>query len=385
MELVEGDDLSQRIARGAIPIDEALPIAKQIAEALEAAHEQGIIHRDLKPANIKVRADGTVKVLDFGLAKAMEPAGRFVAERVDVADDHDAGDDAGRDDSRHGGLHGARAGARQDRSTSAPTSGRSARCCYEMLTGTRAFAGEDVADTLGGRAAARSRTGARCRRRSRRASRQALRAVPAEGPRSSASRDMRGRAPGAGGRVRDGRAADDRDRPRHRRHADGWRGWPRSPSPCWWPSRSPFPRCGICARRRRPRRPRRALEIVTPATDGSDVVRALARRPADRLRRVGRRRVPPVAAVAGRRRRRSRWRAPRARAYPFWSPDSRSVGFFADGQLKRLDLGAARRRRWRRPPRVAAGRGTRTASSCLRPAPLGPCSACPPRAATPSP
>jgi serine/threonine protein kinase len=72
MELVEGEDLSQRIARGAIPIDEALPIAKQIAEALEAAHEQGIIHRDLKPANIKVRPDGTVKVLDFGLAKALQ-------------------------------------------------------------------------------------------------------------------------------------------------------------------------------------------------------------------------------------------------------------------------------------------------------------------------
>jgi Tol biopolymer transport system component len=74
MELVEGDDLSQRMAKGAIPLDEALPIAKQIAEALEAAHERGIIHRDLKPANIKVRADGTVKVLDFGLAKAMDPA-----------------------------------------------------------------------------------------------------------------------------------------------------------------------------------------------------------------------------------------------------------------------------------------------------------------------
>jgi serine/threonine protein kinase len=72
MELVEGEDLSQRIARGAIPIDEALPIARQIADALEAAHEQGIIHRDLKPANIKVRADGTVKVLDFGLAKALD-------------------------------------------------------------------------------------------------------------------------------------------------------------------------------------------------------------------------------------------------------------------------------------------------------------------------
>jgi serine/threonine protein kinase len=74
MEFVAGDDLSQRIASGAIPLDEALPIAKQIAEALEAAHEQGIIHRDLKPANVKVRRDGTVKVLDFGLAKTMEPA-----------------------------------------------------------------------------------------------------------------------------------------------------------------------------------------------------------------------------------------------------------------------------------------------------------------------
>src|SRR6187401_3843403 len=72
MELIEGEDLAQRIARGPIPIDEALPIAKQIAEALEAAHEQGIVHRDLKPANIKVRGDGTVKVFDFGLPKAMD-------------------------------------------------------------------------------------------------------------------------------------------------------------------------------------------------------------------------------------------------------------------------------------------------------------------------
>jgi len=75
MELVAGEDLSERISRGPVPLDEALPIARQIADALEAAHEQGIIHRDLKPANIKVRADGTVKVLDFGLAKAMAPTG----------------------------------------------------------------------------------------------------------------------------------------------------------------------------------------------------------------------------------------------------------------------------------------------------------------------
>jgi Tol biopolymer transport system component len=72
MELVEGDDLSTHIARGPIPIADALAIARQIAEALEAAHEQGIVHRDLKPANVKIRPDGTVKVLDFGLAKALD-------------------------------------------------------------------------------------------------------------------------------------------------------------------------------------------------------------------------------------------------------------------------------------------------------------------------
>ena len=74
MELVEGPTLADRIAQGPIPVSAALPVAKQIAEALEAAHEQNIIHRDLKPANVKVRSHGTVKVLDFGLAKAMEPA-----------------------------------------------------------------------------------------------------------------------------------------------------------------------------------------------------------------------------------------------------------------------------------------------------------------------
>ena len=72
LELVEGPTLADRISKGPIPVDEALPIAKQIAEALEAAHEAGVIHRDLKPANIKVRDDGAVKVLDFGLAKALD-------------------------------------------------------------------------------------------------------------------------------------------------------------------------------------------------------------------------------------------------------------------------------------------------------------------------
>ena len=72
LELVEGPTLADRISKGPIPLEKALPIAKEIAEALEAAHEAGVIHRDLKPANIKVREDGTVKMLDFGLAKALD-------------------------------------------------------------------------------------------------------------------------------------------------------------------------------------------------------------------------------------------------------------------------------------------------------------------------
>jgi serine/threonine protein kinase len=147
MELVEGDDLSQRIARGAIPIDEALPIAKQIAEALEAAHEQGIIHRDLKPANIKVRSDGTVKVLDFGLAKAMEPAaGLSPSLSMSPTLTTPAMTQAGM-------ILGTAAYMSPEQAKGRTADKRSdvwAFGCvlYEMLTGRRAFEGEDVSDTV---------------------------------------------------------------------------------------------------------------------------------------------------------------------------------------------------------------------------------------------
>jgi serine/threonine-protein kinase len=85
VELAEGEDLAARIARGPVPLDEALPTALQIAEALEAAHEKGIIHRDLKPANVKVTPGGEVKVLDFGLAKALDPSAGPEASRNDLS------------------------------------------------------------------------------------------------------------------------------------------------------------------------------------------------------------------------------------------------------------------------------------------------------------
>jgi serine/threonine-protein kinase len=147
MELVGGEDLSQRIARGAIPLAEALPIAKQIAEALEAAHEQGIIHRDLKPANVKVCEDGTVKVLDFGLAKALEPAGP-ASPSVSMSPTITTPAM-----TQAGIILGTAAYMSPEQAKGRSADKRSdvwAFGCvlYEMLTGQRAFEGEDVSDTL---------------------------------------------------------------------------------------------------------------------------------------------------------------------------------------------------------------------------------------------
>jgi eukaryotic-like serine/threonine-protein kinase len=146
LELVEGGTLADRVAQEPIPVDDALSIAGQVAEALEAAHEQNIVHRDLKPANVKVRPDGTVKVLDFGLAKALGPAAS--------AGGHATKPPAMTSPLSHAGvLVGTAAYMSPEQARGEPADKRSdvwAFGCvlYEMLTGRRAFGGEDVNDTL---------------------------------------------------------------------------------------------------------------------------------------------------------------------------------------------------------------------------------------------
>ncbi|HXW06971.1 MAG TPA: protein kinase [Vicinamibacterales bacterium] len=146
LELVEGPTLADRIARGALPLEEAASIAQQIAEALEAAHEHGIVHRDLKPSNIKVRADGTVKVLDFGLAKALDA----VASPPDASLSPTLTSPA---ETRLGVIMGTATYMSPEQARGLPVDKRAdvwAFGCvlYEMLTGRRAFAGEDVSVTL---------------------------------------------------------------------------------------------------------------------------------------------------------------------------------------------------------------------------------------------
>jgi serine/threonine protein kinase len=148
LELVEGPTLADRLVHGPLPLSEAWPIARQVSEALEAAHDRGIIHRDLKPANIKVRADDTVKVLDFGLAKAFDPAGT------------DGGADASQSPTllspaatHVGVILGTAAYMSPEQARGKHVDKRAdvwAFGCvlYEMLVGARPFAGDDVSQTI---------------------------------------------------------------------------------------------------------------------------------------------------------------------------------------------------------------------------------------------
>ena len=146
MELVEGPTLADRIAQGAIPVDEALLIARQIADALEAAHEQGIVHRDLKPANVKVRDDGMVKVLDFGLAKALDP---MSSPGGDVMNSPTLTARA----TQLGVILGTAAYMAPEQAKGRTVDRRAdiwafGVVLFEMLAGQRAFKGDDISDVL---------------------------------------------------------------------------------------------------------------------------------------------------------------------------------------------------------------------------------------------
>jgi len=150
MELVDGEDLAQRLSRSSMPLDDALPVARQIVDALEAAHERNIVHRDLKPANIKVRTDGVVKVLDFGLAKAWDPAG---PTPVDGNSPTLLSPTFSSSVSQHGLILGTAAYMSPEQAKGKPVDKRTdiwAFGCvlFEMLTGKMAFPGDNITEIL---------------------------------------------------------------------------------------------------------------------------------------------------------------------------------------------------------------------------------------------
>ncbi len=348
MELVEGEDLSEVIARGPRPLDEVLSIARQIAEALEAAHEQGIVHRDLKPANVKVRADGTVKVLDFGLAKSVDPtdSARRAAEALAVASTltSPAMTQAGMILGTAAYMSPEQARGRSaDRRSDVWSFGV---VLYEMLTGRRAFHGEDVTDTI---VAVMSRD----------PDWAALPATTPPGVRRLLTRCLRKDPKARLQAIGEARVlieecvrGEDEDAPAGRAPATV------TPLPAPDPRRRLALMAGAAialaavavlavpaVRHLRetptPAPPETYVDIVTPGGDAAiDDPASFALSPDGRTvvyvsslggtsqlwqRSLGSATASPLAGTDDAR-------------YPFWSPDSRTVAYFARGELKRADL-----------------------------------------------
>ena len=322
MELVEGDDLSQRIANGAIPLEEALPIAKQIAEALEAAHEQGIIHRDLKPANIKLRPDGVVKVLDFGLAKLAEvPA---TSGAVALSQSPTITTPAM---TQAGVILGTAAYMSPEQARGKTVDKRAdiwafGVVLYEILTCTRPFPGEDVSHTLAA------------------ITMQApdLSSVPAQ-VRPLLKRCLE-KDPKK--RLRD--IGEARINIEHLRSGERDEVGPsRRQPPAIWIAGGVFAAAFIAAaatygvlRLGRAPEDSKAIQFAVPASpttawlalspNGQQLVYGdAAERGPLHVRSIDTLEARTLAGTEGGR-------------SPFWSPDGRALGFFADGKLKRIDL-----------------------------------------------
>jgi eukaryotic-like serine/threonine-protein kinase len=326
MEFVAGEDLSERIARGPIPLDEALPIAKQVAEALEAAHEQGIIHRDLKPANIKVTPEGRVKVLDFGLAKAMDKP----ASAPNVSQSPTITTPAM---TQAGMILGTAAYMSPEQARGRATDKRSdvwAFGCvlFEMLTGARAFQGGPTTDVLA----------------SILQDEPDWRRLPSRTPREIRRLLRRCLMKDAHGRLHDFADArleivDALDRDAESLVEEPVKGQDRlrwaamsavlalivGGASSWWTTPST------------PAPPEIRLEITTPPSadptsiaisrDGRKILFVATSEGRSRLwlRSIDSGSARPLAGTEG-------------ALYPFWSPDNRSIGFFMQGKLQRLDL-----------------------------------------------
>jgi eukaryotic-like serine/threonine-protein kinase len=338
MELVEGPTLADRITRGPISLDEALTIAKQIAEALEAAHEQGIIHRDLKPANIKLRPDGAVKVLDFGLAKLAEPGFGTQGSGLEGAVSMSPTITSPALVSGVGVLLGTAAYMSPEQAKGRPADKRSdiwAFGCvlYEMLTRRAVFEGDTIGEILGGVFKAEPD----------------WRRLPAETP--EAIRRLL-------------RRCLQKDRSRRLKNADDARieieealteppavtpqdaAAIRNPRPAWIVATLAtlaLASLAIVHFREKPvaEAPEMRVEITTPSTqapfefalspNGRFIVFVASGDGPQRLwlRALDKTDAQPLVGTEG-------------ADYPFWSPDSRSIGFTASGKLKRIDIDGGR-------------------------------------------
>ena len=369
MELVEGPTLAEHLATrragsaeggpAGLPLDEALPIAKQIAEALEAAHEQGIIHRDIKPANIKVRPDGTVKVLDFGLAKAMEPAGSkdpaYGPHGVGLSQSPTITTPAM---TQVGMILGTAAYMSPEQARGTTVDKRADLWAFgvvlwEMLTGTRLFEGATVSDTLAAvlktepvwtalapaTPPAIRRLLRRCLEKDRK-----RRLDSAAGARLEIE-DALVEASVAPSAFEGGAAAAPATAPGGR--------------PLAWMAALAVAAVVIAAmavptmRYLRetppPSLPETRTEIVTPATadpvsfalspDSQQIVFVASGDGASRLwlRSLSATTAQPLATTTA-----QPLPGTEEAITPFWSPDGRSIGFFAGNALKRLDLGGGR-------------------------------------------
>lgn len=335
LELVEGETLADRIAKGPISLDGALPIAKQIAEALEAAHENGIIHRDLKPANVKLRSDGTVKLLDFGLAKAIDAASGRLRLQQDLTESPTITGPAMT--AGVGALLGTAAYMAPEQARGKAVDKRAdiwAFGCvlYETLTGQRPFTGQTISETLA--AVMNSEPDWTALLPDipptvRIVLRRCLEKDPSQRLRDAG--DVRLALEGGFDIPVAATAA-----------AASTRGWRRERM-AWVVAVLLV--AGVAAGlavsylQTPPAAPEMRVEINTPPTsdpisftispDGRRLVFVATRdeQPHLWLRPLDAVTAEPLAGTEG-------------ASYPFWSPDSRSVAFFAGGKLKRLDIGS---------------------------------------------